>query len=105
RLREALEAAGARVESTRIEQAANYLVYLPPADTVAEAQRRLNELRRIGQEDAFVIQDGPLRLAVSVGFFRAEEPARVLVARLEALGETRLRIAPRGAVTTRVRLQ
>lgn len=105
RLREALEAAGARVEATRIEQAANYLVYMPPADTVAETQRRLTELRRMGRDDAFVIQDGSLRLAISVGLFRNEETARSLVARLEALGETRLRIAPRGPLTTRVRLQ
>lgn len=105
RLREALEAAGARVESTRIEQAASYLVYLPPADSPAEAQQRLAELRRIGHDDAFVMQDGALRLGVSVGLYRSEETARALVTRLEGLGETGLRIAPRGAVTVRVRVQ
>jgi len=105
RLREALEAAGARVESTRTEQAASYLVYLQPADTVAEAQRRLVAIRRIGPEDAFVILDGPLRLGISVGLYRSEEMAQALVDRLEGLGETRLRIAPRGAVTGRLRLQ
>ncbi len=105
RLREALEAAGARVEATRTEQASSYLVYLPPADSFADAQRRLAELRRIGHDDAFVMQDGTLRLGVSVGLFRSEETARSLVTRLEALGETGLRIAARGAVTVRVRLQ
>lgn len=105
RLREALEAAGARVEATRIEQASSYLVYLPPADSLADAQRRLAELRRIGHDDAFVMQDGALRLGVSVGLFRSEETARALVTRLEGLGESGLRIAPRGAVTVRVRLQ
>lgn len=105
RLREALESAGARVESTRIEQAASYLVYVPPARTPAEAQQHMADLRRIGQTDVFLMQDGPQRLGISVGLFRSEESARVLVARLESLGETGLRIAPRGAITTRVRLQ
>ena len=62
-------------------------------------------MRRIGHDDAFVIQDGALRLGVSVGLYRSEETARALVTRLEGLGETGLRIAPRGAVTVRVRLQ
>lgn len=104
RLREALESAGASVDAVRIEQAASYLVYLSPSGTPAEAQRRLGEVRRLGQADAFVIQDGPLRLGVSIGLFRSEEMAQSLVTRLEQLGETGARIAPRGAVTVRVRL-
>ncbi|MCL4184300.1 MAG: hypothetical protein KJ011_12725 [Burkholderiaceae bacterium] len=105
RLRAALEAAGARVEATRIEQAANYFVYVPPADTLAEAQRRLAELHRIGQDDAFLMQEGALRLGISVGLYRSQDMARALVARLESLGQTGLRIVPRGAVTIRMRLQ
>lgn len=105
RLREALESAGARVESTRTEQAAGYLVYVPAAGTPAEVQQRLTELRRIGQSDAFVIQEGSLRMGISVGLFRSEEMARALVARLDSLADTGARIAPRGAVTVSVRLQ
>ncbi len=105
RVREALESAGARVESVRIEQAANYLVYAPPAATPAETNQRMAALRRAGQSDAFVMQDGPQRLGISVGLFRSEDMARALVARLEEQGETGLRVAPRGAVTARTRLQ
>jgi len=105
RLRAALEAAGARVEATRIEQAANYFVYAPPAESLADAQRRLEELRRIGHDDAFLMQEGALRLGVSIGLYRSQDMARALVARLEGLGQTDLRIVPRGAITIRVQLQ
>lgn len=105
RLRAALETAGARVEATRIEQAANYFVYAPPADTLAEAQERLAELRRLGHDDVFLMQEGALRLGISIGLYRSQDMARALVARLESLGQTGLRIVPRGATTIRVRLQ
>lgn len=105
RLAEALESAGARVQSTRVEQAASYLVYVPAPATPADAQRRMAALRRAGQADVYVMQEGPQRLGIAVGLFRSEETARALVARLDSAGETGLRIAPRGAVTPRVRLQ
>lgn len=105
RLREALQAGGARVASTRVELPSGYLVYAPPAPTRAEAQQRLGALLAAGQADVFVMQDGPLRFAVSVGLFRTEETARALVTRLQERGETGLQIAPRGPVTVRIRLQ
>lgn len=105
RLREALQAGGARVTTTRVELPSGYLVYAPPAPTRAEAQQRLGALLAAGQADVFVVQDGPLRFAVSVGLFRSEETARALVTRLQERGETGLQIAPRGPVTVRVRLQ
>lgn len=105
RLAEALESAGAHVDATRVEQAASYLVYVPPAATPADVQRRLAALRRAGQADVYVMQEGPQRLGIAVALFRSEETARALVARLESAGETGLRIAPRGAVTSRVRLR
>ncbi|GMV01439.1 MAG: SPOR domain-containing protein [Burkholderiaceae bacterium] len=105
RLREALQAAGARVVSTRIEQASSYLVYAPPAPTRADTQQQMAALRAAGQSDIFVIQDGPLRQAISVGLFRSEETARALVVQLQERGETGLQIASRGPVTSRVRLQ
>lgn len=105
RLREALEAGGARVVATRFEQPSAYLVYAPPAPTRADAQLRLAELRAAGQDDVFVIQDGSLRFAISVGLFRSEEVARALVMRLRERGQTDLRIKDHGPVTSRLQLQ
>ncbi len=104
-LRSALEQSGARVEARRIEQGASYLVYLPPADSAAEAQQRLVELRRIGRDDAFVIQDGPMRLAISLGLFRYESAARAMVEQLVRAGETRALVAPRPPIQVRLALQ
>lgn len=104
-LRGALEASGARIEAQRIEQGSSYLVYLPPALTPAAAQQRLVELQRIGRDDAFVIQDGPLRLAVSLALFRFETAARTMVEQLQRAGETRARILARPPFQVRVRLR
>lgn len=104
-LRGALEQSGASVDERRIEQGASYLVYLPPAENSAQAQQRLVELRRIGRDDAFVIQDGPMRLAISLGLFRFESAARVMVDQLARAGETRAQIAPRPPIQVRIALQ
>jgi len=104
-LREALEQSGARVDAQRIEQGASYLVYLPPAASVDEAQQNLLDARRIGRDDAFVIQDGPLQLAVSLGLFRFESTARVMVEQLVRAGETRALVAPRPPIQVRIALQ
>ncbi|MBW7925350.1 MAG: hypothetical protein H3C59_11475 [Burkholderiaceae bacterium] len=104
-LRGALEQSGATVNERRIEQGASYLVYLPPADSAAQAQQRLAELRRIGRDDAFVIQDGPMRLAISLGLFRFESAARAMVDQLARAGETRAQVAPRPPIQVRIALQ
>lgn len=104
-LRSALEQSGATVDERRTEQGASYLVYLPPAQSSAQAQQRLVELRRIGREDAFVIQDGPMRLAISLGLFRFENAARAMVDQLARAGETRAQIVPRPPIQVRIALQ
>ncbi|HEY0878568.1 MAG TPA: hypothetical protein VGE10_08940, partial [Zeimonas sp.] len=104
-LRSALEQSGARVEARRIEQGSSYLVYLPPAPSVSETQQRLVELRRIGRDDAFVIQDGPMRLAISLGLFRFESAARSMVEQLARAGETRALVVPRPPIQVRIALQ
>lgn len=105
RLREALEGAGAAVSAQRSEQGASYLVYVQPADSMADAQRRLADLRRVGLTDVFLMQDGPFRLGISLGLFRTEEAARTLVSRIGDLGVPGVRIAARPPFTVRVRLQ
>ncbi|MCO5099285.1 MAG: hypothetical protein M9885_00050 [Burkholderiaceae bacterium] len=104
-LRSALEESGALVDARRIEQGASYLVYLPPASSAAETQQRLVELRRIGRDDAFVIQDGPLRGAISLALFRFEGAARSMVEQLARAGETRAVVAPRPPIQVRIALQ
>lgn len=105
RMREALEASGAHVDAQRIEQGASYLVYLPPAASMAEAQSRLADLRRLGRNDAFLIPEGPYRLGISLGVYRAESAARAMVARLAEAGERDALVAPRAPIQVRMRLE
>lgn len=93
-LRNALAGSGARVEMQRGESPSSFLVYLPPAGTLADAQRQVTALRQAGIDDVFLMQEGPLRLGVSVGVFSREEGARAVSARVSALGYE-VRIAPR----------
>lgn len=93
-LRNALADSGARVEMQRGEAPSSFLVYLPPAASVADAQRQVAALRQAGIDDVFLMQEGPLRLGVSVGVFSREEGARAVSARVSALGYE-VRIAPR----------
>jgi len=93
-LRNALADSGARVEMQRGEAPSSFLVYLPPAASLADAQRQVSSLRQAGIDDVFLMQEGPLRLGVSVGVFSREEGARAVSARVSALGYE-VRIAPR----------
>ena len=76
-------------------------MYLPPqSDGRAGALRKTRELRALGVEDYFIVQEeGPNRWAVSLGVFRTEAAAR---ARLAALQAKKVRSAEVGPRETRV---
>lgn len=105
RLREALEASAANVDMQRSELGASYLVYVPPSATFADAQQRLADLRRIGRDDAFLIQEGQYRLGISLGVFRAESVARAFATQVAEAGEPEVQVAARPPIQVRVRLQ
>jgi hypothetical protein len=81
-----MKQAGITVELKTIETSPSYIVYLAPSESVKEAQRKLAELKRLGISDAFLMQDGPLKLGISLGLFRAEDGAKALLAQLGAKG-------------------
>jgi hypothetical protein len=74
------------VDLKSAESNSSYIVYLAPSESAKEAQRKLAELKRLGVTEAFLMQDGPLKLGISLGLFRAEEGARALVQQLSAKG-------------------
>jgi pyruvate/2-oxoglutarate dehydrogenase complex dihydrolipoamide acyltransferase (E2) component len=93
-------ALGARLAQFRGEESATWWVFLPPQPNRAAAQKRAAELKRLGVEDYFVVQEeGKLRWALSLGIFRSEEAAR---ARFEALRARGVRSAQVGRRETRV---
>jgi hypothetical protein len=77
---------GINVEMKSAESNPSYIVHLAPSESLKEAQRKLVELKRLGVSDAFLMQEGPLKLGISLGLFRAEEGAKAMVQQLAAKG-------------------
>lgn len=89
-----------RISQRRAEEAAAWWVFIPPQGNRAGAQKKAAELKALGIDDYFVVQDeGPTRWAVSLGVFRSEDAAK---ARLEALKAKGVRSAQVGARDTPV---
>lgn len=92
-LETSLKQAGLQVEARTLEASISYLVFLPPSESLREAQRKLAELKRLGVEEAYLFTEGPMRLGISLGLFRLEEGARTRVQELSGKGIRAARIA------------
>ena len=93
-------ALGARLAQRRSEETAGWWVFIPAQPNRAAALKKTAELKALGIEDYFILQDeGKLRWAVSLGVFSSEEAARN---RLEALRVKGVRSAQTGERDTQV---
>lgn len=64
-----------------------YWVHMPPLKTKAEVDRKVGELKALGVNDFFVVQEaGPWRNAISLGLFKSEEAANAQLAVLRERG-------------------
>ena len=61
------------------QEAVRYWVYKPPLPSDAAAQEKADELKTLGIEDFFVVQEPKWRNAISFGVFRDEQLATNLV--------------------------
>ena len=78
-----------------IKDVANYIVYIPPQGNKESADKKANELRRLGIQDFFVIQDNPeLRWAISLGVFKSENMAQARLTELSQKGLRSARVSP-----------
>lgn len=93
-------ALGARLSQRRSEEKAGWWVFIPPQGNRPAAQKKTAELKALGIDDYFILQDeGAMRWAVSLGVFSSEEAAK---ARLEALRAKGVRSAQTGERDTQV---
>ncbi len=77
----------ADVLQRRVADVDGYWVHMPPLKTRPEVDRKIGELKALGVEEFFVVQDaGPWRNAVSLGLFKNEEAARAELERLRQRG-------------------
>jgi hypothetical protein len=93
-------ALGARLGQRRSAETAGWWVFIPPQPNRAAALKKTAELKSLGVDEFFILQDeGKMRWAVSLGVFSTEEAAR---SRLEALRARGVRSAQTGERDTQV---
>ena len=93
-------ALGARLVQRRSEETAGWWVFIPPQGNRAGALRKTAELKSLGIEEYFILQDeGKMRWAISLGVFSSDESARK---RLEDLRAKGVRSAQTGERDTQV---
>ena len=93
-------ALGARLVQRRSEETAGWWVFIPPQVNRAAALKKTAELKALGIDDYFVLQDeGKMRWSVSLGIFSSEEAA---TNRLETLRARGVRSAQTGERDTAV---
>ena len=98
--------AAVKVSAAPVEAPGWYMVYLPPFRTLGEAERRAEELRKLGIKDMLVLNEGsPMRYAISLGSFRDPNAAKAHLAVLEKTGIKGVRIADRPSTVTLTRFQ
>ena len=98
RVQQALDplALGPRLSQRRAEEIASYWVFMPPQRDRQAANQKAGELRKLGIEDFFVVQEDPKhRFAISLGVFKTSEAAHARLAELRAKGVRTARVGPR----------
>jgi hypothetical protein len=97
---------GERVKEREIREAASHMVFIPPLADKAGADKKAGELRNLGIEDFYIIQDNSsMRWGISLGVFRQEEAARAHLADLSRKGVRSARIGQRSVASTAVAFQ
>jgi hypothetical protein len=97
---------GARLAQRRSEEQAGWWVFIPPQANRQSAVRKAAELKQLGVEDYFVVQEeGDYRWALSLGVFRTEEAAQARLAALRSQGVRTARVGARETVVPKVWLQ
>jgi hypothetical protein len=82
-----------------------YQVYLPPAKSLADAEQRAAQLHAQGLRDVLVLrEEGELRYAISLGWFRDHDVAVRQATQLERKGAKGARAADKPATVRSTRL-
>ena len=91
---------GNRLSQRQVDDNARWWVFIGPRGTRQDAQKKAAELKGLGVDDYFILQDeSPMRFALSLGVFKTEAAA---ANRLEALRAKGVKTAQLGARETQV---
>ena len=95
-----------RFSARKTDETAGWWVFLPPQANKPAADKKGAELKQLGISDFFVInEDGPNRLAISLGVFKTEEAARNYLETLAKRGVKNGRAAERETRVAKTILQ
>ncbi|WP_019142144.1 SPOR domain-containing protein [Noviherbaspirillum massiliense] len=95
-----------KLSQRSVQEAATHIVYMPSQGSKAGAEKKAEELRRLGIKDFYIIQDNSdLRWGISLGVFRHEEAARAQLASLAQKGVRSARIGERTVAVKTVAFQ
>jgi hypothetical protein len=85
------------------EEVANNIVYIPSQGSKEGADKKANELKHLGVNDFYIIQDaGDLHWGISLGVFKTEEAARAFLTSLNQKGVHSARLGTHSIATTKV---
>ncbi|WP_076593177.1 SPOR domain-containing protein [Herminiimonas arsenitoxidans] len=99
-------ALGDRLARRPIQENARYMVYIPPLANKEAADKKAGELKRMGVDDFFVIQDhSALQWGVSLGIFKSEEAARNHLAALNQKGVRSARVGTHSVAANKFAFQ
>jgi hypothetical protein len=99
-------ALGPRLAQRRTEETAGWWVFIPPQANRPAALKKAAELKGLGIEDYFVVQEeGASRWALSLGVFRSEESAQARLAALRQQGVRSARVGARETLVPKIWLQ
>jgi hypothetical protein len=86
---------GKLVTLKRVETPMAWWTFIPPLANKAAASKRLDDLKAAGLTDAFVVDGGTQRFAISLGAWRTEAAANTQQEALAKRGIGGVKVAPR----------
>lgn len=99
-------ALGDKITRKDNEDVANNIVYIPSQGSKEGADKKAGELRHLGINDFYVIQDaGDLHWGISLGVFKTEEAARAFLTTLNQKGVHSARLGTHSIATSKVTFQ
>ena len=97
---------GVQISERKVEETTGWWVFMPPQPNRQGAVQKVDELKRLGVEEYFIVQeDVKFRYAISLGIFRSEEAAQKKLEQLQGRGVRTARIGPRTTPVNRLSLQ
>ncbi|MDH4285251.1 MAG: SPOR domain-containing protein [Gallionellaceae bacterium] len=78
---------GNKTTQRQVEHTSAYWVYMPPRPNRAEVEKKIGQIKALGVDDFFVIQEpGKWHNAISLGLFKTEAAARKYLDKLHQKG-------------------